>query len=197
VLPVTGLPAEAEDLDVTGAGSHITETFPRFTMFGGDFETVRGPWGVRGELAVFTEDELQSTRAARGVPGHSVEGGAGVDRRAGDYRLAANVLWSWRAIDAADEALPAFADDPELSRSDFSVIMAADRSFARETRTLRVFAVYDPGDATMFVRTIGAVSLRDNLWLEGSGGLFTGEAPDTLGRLTRRDFVYARLKVFF
>ena len=75
--------------------------------------------------------------------------------------------------------------------------MAADRSFARETRTLRVFAVYDPADATAFARVIGSVSLRDNLWVEGSGGLFGGEAPDTIGRLTRRDFLYARVKVFF
>jgi hypothetical protein len=44
---------------------------------------------------------------------------------------------------------------------------------------------------------IGAFSLRDNVWLEGSGGLFTGTSLDVIGRLTRRDFLYARLKVFF
>ena len=54
-----------------------------------------------------------------------------------------------------------------------------------------------PADGTTFTRVIGAVSLRDNVWLEGSGGLFTGTSLDTIGRLTRRDFVYARLKVFF
>jgi hypothetical protein len=77
-----------------------------------------------------------------------------------------------------------------------SVVGAIDRSFARETRTLRVFGVYDPEDRTLFARLIAAVSLRDNLWLEGSGGLFTGSSPDTLGRLTRRDFIYTRLKLF-
>jgi hypothetical protein len=41
------------------------------------------------------------------------------------------------------------------------------------------------------------VSLRDNLWLEGSGGLFAGSSLDTIGRLTHRDFAYARLRVFF
>ena len=61
-----------------------------------------------------------------------------------------------------------------------------------------MFAVYDPGDDTRVRRaSIAAVSLRDNVWLEGSAGLFTGSSLDTLGRLTRRDFVYARLKVFF
>ena len=78
-----------------------------------------------------------------------------------------------------------------------TLVIAADRSFARETRTLRVFAVYDPADATTFTRVIGAISLRDNVWIEGSGGLFTGASLDVIGRLTRRDFAYARLKVFF
>jgi hypothetical protein len=166
-------------------------------MLGGDFETVHGPWGVRGEVAVFPEDELQSTRAAVGVRGKSIEGGVGVDRRAGDYRMAANVIWSWRAIDASSPVARAFDGDDEVERSDVSLVVAADRSFARETRTLRVLTVYDPGDATVFARLITAVSVRDNVWLEGSAGMFAGSSLDTIGRLTRRDFAYARLKVFF
>jgi hypothetical protein len=186
---VAGLPAEA--------GIQVVESFPRFTMVGGDFETVRGEWGIRGELAVFADDERQSTRLARAIAGRSVEGGVGVDRRAGDYRLAANLLWSWWGTDPTDTYAPLVAGDPELDRTDVSIVIAADRSFARETRTLRVFAVYDPADATAFARVIGAVSLRDNLWLEASGGVFAGDAPDTIGRLTRRDFLYGRIKVFF
>jgi hypothetical protein len=174
-----------------------SETFPRVTMLGADVETVRGPWGVRGEAAAFVEDALQSTRVPVGVPARSVEAGAGADRRAGDYRIAANVLWSWRGVDAGDPAGRAFADDDELNRDDLSIVVVADRSFARETRTLRVLTVYDPIDGTAFGRLIAAISLRDDLWVEGSGGVFTGSAPDTLGRLTRRDFVYARIRIFF
>jgi hypothetical protein len=158
----------------------VLETFPRFTMIGGDFETVRGPWGLRGEVAAFVDDELQSTALATGVAGRSVDAGIGADRRAGNYRVAANVLWSWNT----------------LAGSDMSLVVSADRSFARETRTLRVFTVYDPADATAFGRIIGAVSLRDNVWLEGSAGVFAGSSTDTLGRLTQRDFLYARLKIF-
>ena len=62
---------------------------------------------------------------------------------------------------------------------------------------MRVFAAYDPVDGTFFGRVIGAVNVRTNVWLEGSAGLFGGSAVDTLGRLTRRDFLYTRLKVFF
>jgi hypothetical protein len=166
-------------------------------MLGGDFETVRGLWGVRGEVAAFVDDELQSTRLVRGVPGRSITAGIGIDRKAGDYRIAANALWAWSGIDDADPAAQLLAGDDEVERTDTSFVIAADRSFARETRTLRVFAVYDPAEATAFTRVIGAVSLRDNVWLEGSGGVFTGASLDVIGRLTRRDFLYARLKVFF
>jgi hypothetical protein len=190
-----GAPADRE------AGLYIRESFPRFTMIGGDFETVHGVWGVRGEVAAFVDDELQSTRAIRGVPGHSVTAGIGVDRKAGEYRIAADALWSRSALRLADarsgQGLEAFAGDPEIERTDVSLVVAADRSFARETRTLRLFAVYDPADATTFTRVIAAVSVRDNVWIEGSAGLITGTSLDIIGRLTRRDFAYARLKVFF
>jgi hypothetical protein len=116
-----------------------------------------------------------------------------VDRRAGDYRVAANVLWTWRRADLGVSLPP----DLDLSESDVSVVLVADRSFARETRTLRLLAVYDPIDSIAFARIIGAVSLRDNTWIEGSAGVFGGSSFDTLDRLTRRDFLYARLKVFF
>ncbi len=175
----------------------VVQTFPRFTMIGGDFETVAGAWGLRGEVAAFVDDQLQSTRAARGVPGASVEGGVGVDRRAGDYRVALNVLVGHRSPDRSDPVGAAFIGDDEVDRIDMALVAAVDRSFVKQTRTLRVFTVYDPADRTAFVRAIGAVSLRDNLWIEGSGGLFAGSSLDTIGRLTNRDFAYARLKVFF
>jgi hypothetical protein len=78
-----------------------------------------------------------------------------------------------------------------------TLVIAADRSFVRETRTVRVFGVYDPTDRTAFGRVIAAISVRDNVWLEGSGGVFTGTSTDVIGRLSRRDFLYGRLKVFF
>jgi hypothetical protein len=81
----------------------------------------------------------------------------------------------------------------------------AERTFARETRSGRLLAVYDPADDTAFVRAIGAVSIRDNWWFEASGGWFTGATPTAapssgigvLNLLARRDFLYARLKVHF
>jgi hypothetical protein len=152
------------------------ETFPRFTMIGADFETVSGPWGVRGEFAFF------DTTSPR-----SFEGGIGADRRAGSYRVALNALVS------------------REENTDLTLVGWAERTFARETRNVRVLAVYDPADDTAFVRGIGAIGIRDNWWVELSAGWFTGDPPvqtsaggfDVLGLLSRRDFLYTRLKVHF
>jgi hypothetical protein len=149
--------------------------FPRFTMVGVDFETVRGSWGLRGELAWFDS-----------VSPRSFEGGVGADRRAGSYRVALNAVVS-RAED-----------------TDVSLVGWAERSFARETRSARLLAVYDPSDDTAFVRGIGTWNVRDNVSLEASAGMFAGSAAaraqsgiDVLALLSRRDFVYLRVKVHF
>jgi hypothetical protein len=149
--------------------------FPRFTMVGADFETVRGPWGLRGEFAWFNSVSLRS-----------FEGGIGADRRAGSYRVALNALVSR-------------TDD-----TDVSLVGYAERSFARETRSARLLAVYDPSDDSAFVRGIGSWSVRDNVSVEASAGWFTGETAagaqsgiDVLALLSRRDFLYLRLKVHF
>ena len=173
----------------------VIERFPRFTMIGGDFETVRGEWGVRGELAAFVVKSLQAAGQPIILAGRSLEGGIGVDRSAGQYRLSGDVLVSSRwATDAATTAQPL---DSEVDRVDVSLVAALDRSFAQETRRLRAFAVYNPGEASGFVRVIATISLRDNVSIEGSGGVFAGSGADTFSRLASRDFVYARLKVFF
>jgi len=162
--------------------------FPRYTMVGGDVETVRGSWGLRGEVAFFPERTLQAANTPSIADGRAFEAGVGADRKAGDYRISGNVVltrqWAQQAVDGVD-------------RTDVTLVAVADRSFARETRRLRILGVYDPSDGTAFVRTIAEANLRDNLSLEASGGVFAGEGLGRLGRLASRDFVYLRLKVFY
>jgi hypothetical protein len=115
-----------------------------------------------------------------------VDAGAGVDRRAGDYQFSATVLFH-------REHVPRTA----LTRRDVSIILSGDRAFARERYRARAFAVYNPAEGSSFVRAIGSAKLRDDLALEGSGGLFAGAGLDTIGRFADSDFVYARLKYYF
>jgi hypothetical protein len=175
----------------------VVETFPRFTMVAADFETVRGPWGLRGEAAWFPEDTLQSFSPVIPVPGHSIEAGIGIDRRAGNYRVSGNVLLARRRIDRAELAANPTPFGTEVENTDVTLVGWAERSFTRETRTVRLLAVYNPDAASAFVRAIVAFSLRDNVWLETSAGWLRGTELDFLSRLSTRDFAYARLKVYF
>jgi hypothetical protein len=173
----------------------VVERFPRFTMVGGDFETVRGEWGVRGEIAAFVDRSLQSLDQPIVLDGRTVEGGIGIDRSAGLFRVSGNVLVARRWL--ADSQPVAPGDSAAIDRTDVSMVGSIDRTFSRETRRLRAFAVYNPGERSGFGRVIATVSLRDNVAVEASAGLFVGEGLDVLSRLSSRDFVYLRLKVFY
>jgi hypothetical protein len=166
------------------------ETFSRFTMIGGDFETVRGEWGIRGEAAVFADDTFQSPTLVGPLEGRTADVGLGADRRAGDFRVSGNVIVRRRSLDDPSAA-------PSFDRNDVNLIASVDRAFARETRRLQVFGVYDPTEGTSFLRSIVTVSLTDQLSLEVSGGAFLGQGPDTLGRFAERDFAYVRVRRAF
>ena len=173
----------------SGGPLTLVRTFPRFTMIGGDFETVRGAWGLRGEIAAFVDDNFQLSDP-RVVSGSSVDAGLGVDRKAGDYRLSATLLLHHESF----ESPGATGED---RRRDLSIIASADRSFARERYTLRTFGVVTPSESSAFLRAIATVSLRDNVAVEGSGGWFVGDGNDFTGRFAECDFVYLRLKYYF
>lgn len=165
--------------------AEIDRVYPRFTMLGGDFETVAGPWVMRGEVAVFPRDAFQSPDRAVVLPGRSFDAGAGVDRKAGVYRVSGQVLVHRERYDAGSQ------------RTDVSLIVSADRSFAREKYSGRLFGVYNPKSRAGFARGIATASLRDNLALESSVGWFGRRGLDTIGRFSDSDFVYVRLKYFF
>jgi hypothetical protein len=161
-----------------GAPPSLVREYPRFTMVGADFETVRGEWGLRGEAAAFVRDSFQGEGTIAG--GKSYDVGVGVDRRAGDYRISGTAL---------------VHHEPE--RTDLSLVLATDRSFSRERYGLRVFGVYGATEGSGFLRGIFTANLRDDVAVEGSAGWFAGDGRDLVGRFERSDFVYARLKVYF
>jgi hypothetical protein len=165
--------------------------YPRFTMIGGDFEAVRGDWGLRGEVAAFVDDTFQSP-AVRLVAGRSFDAGMGVDREAGDYTLSGTVLVHAEWYDA-----PLSLQDPSDGRTDVSFIASADRTFRRERYRLRMFGVYNASESSGFLRAIGIMSLRDNWTLENSVGWFAGGGRDIVGRFGDSDFLYAKLKYYF
>lgn len=157
----------------------LVERFPRFTMVSGDFESVRGPWAFRGEADFFREAEDPRAGAIGGVPGTSWDAGVAVDRKTGAYRLSGTILVSC------------------ANQTTTNLIIGADRSFAQERYTTRTFGVVNVNDGSAFLRNITTMTMRDNVALEGSIGWFFGESVDTIGRFADRDFLYARLKLYF
>jgi hypothetical protein len=170
----------------------VFETYPRFTMYGGDVETVRGEWAIRGEAALTTGDTVALGPSPIGVEGHSLRAGLGADRKAGLYRLSGTVLFEHRAADAIP--VQGIAAD---SDTNVSLVVGGERGFARDTRKIRVFGAWNVADASGFARTIGTWSLRDNLSLEGSVGWFFGDGDDAISRFADRDFVAVSLKTYF
>ena len=192
VIPVGVLVPEGTPPPVVPTGVVVRERFPRFTMFGGDFETVRGDWAWRGEAAVTTGDTVATGESPLGVRGHSLRAGVGADRKAGAFRLNGTVLLE-RRVAAADPTRGIVAE----SDTNVSLVVGGDRGFARDTRKIRVFGAWNVADASGFARTIGSWSLRDNLALEGTVGWFFGQGDDAISRFAERDFRALSLKAYF
>jgi predicted RND superfamily exporter protein len=173
----------------TPQGVTLVSRHPRFTMIGGDFESVAGKWAFRGEVAAFVDDNFQGADLSV-VSGRSFDAGFGVDRRAGDLHLSGTILFHHEKPDASPTS-------GLESRSDVSLIVSADRTFARERYRLRAFSVVNPSEGSAFLRAIATMTLVDNVALEASGGWFPGEGNDVVGRFSDSDFVYARLRYYF
>ena len=176
-------------LDPMSAASagRLVEHHERFTMIAADAETVRGEWALRGEAAFFVERTVPASIPLRRVRAHAFDAGAGFDRRAGEYRLFGSVIvqhqWS--------------EEDPGVDRTNVNLVGSIERSFAHERWLGRVFAVVNPADASAFVRGLAIWRVRDNVSVEGSGGVFLGTSDDAIGRFENRDFAFGRLAYYF
>jgi hypothetical protein len=165
----------------------LVEWHPRFTMVAGDFETVQGDWAIRGEVAVFPERRFAGVSRPGLVEGRSLDAGAGVDRRAGDYRVYASAIvhreWS--------------PEDSSIDETDVSLVGSIDRPFRRDAWLVRVFGVMNPVDRSGFLRGLLLWKPRDNVTWEFSAAAFIGTGDDSIGRFKGRDFVFGRLKYHF
>ncbi|HEX5213970.1 MAG TPA: hypothetical protein VFV98_00825 [Vicinamibacterales bacterium] len=184
VFETTITPAAPPDVLPSVVG-HLVEFHPRFTMLGGDFETVTGDWAWRGEAAIV---DRQFAGAARPGPvaGRSLDAGAGFDRRAGDFRVYGSLLvhHDWSDV------------DPAIVKTDTSVVGSIERLFDRERWLARAFALVNPADRSGFVRGLVTWKPRDFLAVDFSAGAFLGSGDDTISRVQGRDFVLIGVRAF-
>lgn len=186
-----GFGAVTFEPDFTAIGpavvGRLVERHERFTMMAADFETVRGGWALRGEVAAFVERQVAAVSRLGLVAARAIDSGIGFDRRAGDYRVFGSVIFR-------HEWSP---EDPLIERTDVSLVGSIDRTFAREQWLVRVFGVVNPADRATFARGVVVWHVRDNVTLEGSAGAFLGTSDDTIGRFKDRDFAFARAAYYF
>jgi hypothetical protein len=184
--PFTAVPVGVQLVDPIAPAviGQFVEQYPRFTMVGGDFETVKGPWALRGEAAALVEKTFTATSRPGSVSGHVIDAGGGFDRRTGEYHVFGSVVvhrqWS--------------GEDAGVARTDVDVIGSVERPFRRERYRARVFAVVTPADAFAFVRGLFTWSMRDNVALEGSAAMFLGDGDNAIARFKGRDFLFARVR---
>lgn len=177
---------------------------PRYTMLGGDFETVIGKWAIRGEAAFFPDRPLQVENQARWFEGHAFEAGAGVDRRAGDFTLSGTILfrrtvtYTLRPIDPNFRGRSTFRDLYARAFNE-SVSLAAgfSRTFNRDRVETRLFSLVNLGDRAAFVRGVVAWKPADDLAIESTVGWFFGDGDDVITRFGDRDFAGVKLKYYF
>ncbi|NQW02604.1 MAG: hypothetical protein HQ485_01090 [Acidobacteria bacterium] len=163
----------------------LVERYPRFTMVATDAEMVVGPWAIRSEIAGFVDKTLSGVRGP--VAGKAFDAGLGVDRAVGPFRVFGSTVWH-------REWAPA---ESSLTRSYVNVIGSIERRFARERHLVRIFGVANPADASGFVRGVWSWNLRDNVSVDGSGGLFLGSGNDVVSRFAGRDFAFLRVAYLF
>jgi len=162
----------------------LVERFPRFTMIAGDFETVTGRWAVRGEAALFTEKTFLAASRPGTVSGHAIDAGVGIDRKTGEFRIFASLLFhrDWAPT------------DPAIERSNVDLVGSIERTFGRDRYLARAFAVVNPSDKAGFARSVFLWKMRDDVAVEVSAAAFLGRGDDVLSRFHGRDFVLTRIR---
>lgn len=177
---------------------------PRYAMYGADFETVAGKWAIRGEGAYFPDRAVQVENEARWFEGSALEGGAGVDRRAGDFTLSGTVLvrrttaFVKRQTDSGFQGRRTFRDLYTTERrTNVSFVTGFSRTFNRDRIETRAFSLINPEDRAAFLRGVLTWKPADDVAVETSIGWFAGEGDDVITRFGDRDFGYVRVKYYF
>ena len=175
-------------------GVLIEGSYPGFTMVSGDFETAFQRWAIRGEAVVSRDDAVPSSRGLALSRGRIVQAGLGADRSLAGYRVLGEILYKWVALDpGAIPADPLSADPAAFDRHAVSAVLVAERRFARETRVLRAFGIYDATARNGVVRGVASIQLARRLWAETAVGWFLGRRSGALGPFIDSDFLYVRL----
>lgn len=172
----------------------ISGTYPEYTMVSGDFETALSRWTFRGE-AVYSDDKaIQARRSPVTASGRTVQAGFGADRSLAGFRVLGELIWHHAEIDTPSLPTdPLTGVAPVFERRSLTAVGIVERQFARQTRLIRGFGIYDGVNKNGIARAIAAISPRQGFWVEGTAVWFSGRRAGLLGSFIDDDFVSVRL----
>lgn len=172
----------------------ISGTYPEYTMVSGDFETAFSRWTLRGE-AVFSDDKgIQALLSPVTASGRTVQAGLGADRSIAGYRVLGELVWHQTEIDTPSLPIdPLTAGPPRFDRRSLTAVGIVERQFARETRYIRGFGIYDGVNKNGIARAVGAFSPREGLWVEGTAVWFSGRRAGFVAPFVDDDFLSVRV----
>lgn len=192
-LPVYSLSNAVAGLSAPVVGVQITAAYPRFTMISGDFETAFSRWTLRGEAVVSREDAIQARRSPVTAAGRTIQAGIGADRSLRGYRILGEAIWSDAAVETPSPIDPFTNLPPVFDRQSLASVGIVEKTFARGTRLVRGFGIYDSLNRNGIARAVAAMSLREGLWIEGTAAWLSGQRRGFFGNFIDDDFVSLRL----
>ncbi|WP_269716693.1 hypothetical protein [Caulobacter sp. NIBR2454] len=174
---------------------------PTLRMFGGDFATTLGPYGVRGEAAIYDYDDDDLTGVARRRPAIAVVLGADRDFPG---QLNVNVQGVVRMSKSLPETPPALA--PVALRNGTVQIAWRDTLTGGTVRVRKAFAAdrasveasaaaYEGGGR--FAQMRASYAIRDGVRLTALAERFEGNAATLFGGLKNNNVISLGVRVGF
>jgi hypothetical protein len=194
-LPVTTLSYAVSGIPAAPVVAIVlSQDYPRYTMVSGDFEAAFSRWTFRGEAVVSDDKAVQARRSPVSAGARTVQAGFGADRSIAGYRVIGELIWHHATIDAPSLPTdPLTGGTPRFERRALTAVGIAERQFARGTRLLRGFGIWDAENRNVLARGVAAISPREGLWLEGTIVWLSGPRAGLLGPFIDDDVFSLRL----
>lgn len=171
---------------------NVTPVYERMVVTGGSISTTIGAVVLRSEAAVYFDRAFTSTAliATDGIEEHNqVQALAGIDSTLFGARVSAQYILQY--IDGYSDAM-VFNEEFQ-----HTVTFMAQKSFASDTLTAKVFGYvgFDPVD--LLLRPSLAWDIEDGVELTAGADLFLGDSNGQFGQYGDNSMGYLSLKWFF
>jgi len=172
--------------------ARVIEKHPMQHTIGGDFETVIGKIGLRGEAAYTTDRSYVNIDPLDGSKIFLKDGFLSV--LGGDYTFGQDLYFN---IQYASEIIFHYQDFMIEQNYSDSVLWKINKKFMRDKLVIETIGRYYLSRIDYFYRASLTYDLNDNLKFMTGVDFYGGEYDGTFGQFKKNDQVFARLKQSF